>query len=329
MTRPVAVLDANVLIPFRLVNTLLWLAEAGVFQALWSDEILEEVERNLPKLGITPEKARRRVRAMREGFGSAALVDDFDHLVPHMECDPKDRHVLAAAVRAEADTLVTFNLKDFPEDGASARGVRITDPDTFLTRLLHDQTGRVLAGIQKETAAFRRPPETPHKFLATLTDTVPMFANLAADALGEPPGSISPVPALVAVDPGRAVASLGDLSDLSDPAQVASHWWIALLEADIDMARLLTHHPPSWGDYQWAIDHLAGRSLASKVIPAVDAPDQIAFMRFVPEVATASQVFRSYVTEATILTMVRIQDGTWRVRGLGPAMASARAILGD
>lgn len=53
---------------------------------------------------------------------------------------------------------------------------------------------------------------------------------------------------------------------------------------------LLTFHPPAWGDYQWAITHLEGRSLASKV--AVDAPDEIAFMRFIPEVAATAHIRR-------------------------------------
>src|SRR5699024_5984710 len=115
----VAVLDACALVPIRLATTLLWLAEAGSCELLWSDRILDEVQRNLPKLGISQEKAVHRVRTMRGAFGEAALVDDFDHLITDMTCDPKDRHVLAAAVRGKADTLVTFNLKDFPSDSTS------------------------------------------------------------------------------------------------------------------------------------------------------------------------------------------------------------------
>lgn len=39
----VAVLDACALVPIRLATTLLWLAEAGIFEMLWSDRILDEV----------------------------------------------------------------------------------------------------------------------------------------------------------------------------------------------------------------------------------------------------------------------------------------------
>lgn len=99
MSGPVVVLDACVLVPIRLTTTLLWLAEAGLFQPLWSEQILDEAKRSLPKFGVTPEMARRRVAMMRGAFGAAAMVDDFDDLIDQMRCDSKDRHVLAAAVR--------------------------------------------------------------------------------------------------------------------------------------------------------------------------------------------------------------------------------------
>lgn len=55
------VLDACVLVPIRLATTLLWLGERGLLHPLWSEEILDEVERNLPKLGIESGRAARRV----------------------------------------------------------------------------------------------------------------------------------------------------------------------------------------------------------------------------------------------------------------------------
>jgi hypothetical protein len=91
----IAVLDACVLVPIRLATTLLWLAEAGLFQPLWSEPILDEVQKNLPKLGVPPQKAARRVTLMREAFGAEALIEGFDDLISDMTCDPKDRHVLA------------------------------------------------------------------------------------------------------------------------------------------------------------------------------------------------------------------------------------------
>lgn len=89
MSGPVVVLDACVLVPIRLATTALWLAEADLFQPLWSEPILDEVQRNLPKLGVAPEQARRRVAMMRDAFGAEALIDGFDDLINQMRCDPR------------------------------------------------------------------------------------------------------------------------------------------------------------------------------------------------------------------------------------------------
>ncbi|SMY02980.1 PIN domain-containing protein [Brevibacterium antiquum] len=156
-SKPVVVLDACALIPIRLTTTLLWLAEAGLFQPLWSDPILNEVQRNLPKVHVDPETAARRVGMMRTAFGAEALVDGFDELIDQMQCDPKDRHVLAAGVAGGADAMVTFNLKDFPDDAVAPHGIDVLDPDSFLLQLLSAHLETVITTLERETAAFRRP----------------------------------------------------------------------------------------------------------------------------------------------------------------------------
>ncbi|GAB3114319.1 hypothetical protein GCM10027055_20130 [Janibacter alkaliphilus] len=327
-----AILDACALVPIRLATTLLWIAEAGIFELLWSDQILDEVRRNLPKLGISEERAAHRVRTMRDAFGAAALVDDFDHLTDGMTCDPKDRHVLAAAVRAEADTLVTFNLKDFPPTSTRDRQIDVVHPDAFLTGLLAEDPTGVVEALRRGSAALTNPAQTATEFIASLTATVPIFANLAADEIRSldkgPEAPSSPITALVSADQDEAVAAFGEAGDLTDPAQVALRWWMAL-DAEPEAARGLTFAPRAWGDYQWAVNMLADKSLASRVIRAVDEPERIAFMRFIPEVAATAQVFAAYATTVTFLTLVRLDDGTWRVWGLGPAVLAARDIVGD
>lgn len=324
----IALLDACTLIPIRLTTVLLWLAEAGLFEVLWSDQILEEVERNLPKVGVGSEKAARRIAMMRHAFGAAALVDDFDDLVPQMTCDPKDRHVLAAAVRGAATTLLTFNQKDFPPASTEQHGIEVLHPDSFLVRVLSEQPYEVVAVLDRNIADRRKPPQTTREFLAGLTPTVPLFANLAADAASSAPEGISPMPALVNADDAEAAAAFGEPGDLTNPAAVAAGWWAGIPD-DLELARALTYDPSAWGDYRWAIDLVSSKSLASKVIPAVDAPYEVAFMRFVPEVAASAQVFSAYITTVTILVLIKIEDGTWRVWGLGSGMPAARAILGE
>lgn len=208
MNRAVVVLDACTLVPIRLATTILWLAEAGLFQPLWSDQILDEVRRNLPRAGgITEERAEHRVRLMQDCFGAEALVDGHEVLIDTMLCDVKDSHVLAAAVHACADTIVTFNLKDFPQESTAPHGVEVLHPDTFLRQLLAQQPDDVVAVLRREVQTFHDPPATLEEFLASLTITASTFANLAADAASEPPGKVDPFPSLVRADEEEALAA--------------------------------------------------------------------------------------------------------------------------
>src|SRR5664279_5116161 len=135
---------------------------------------------------------------MREAFGAEALIDGFEDLIEQMRCDPKDRHILAAAVRGGADTVLTYNLKDFPGEAGAPYGIGICHPDSFLVQLLSEHTDTFVATHERETAAFFEPARDGHSVLDDhFTATVPMFANLAADAFGDPPGPASTVPALL------------------------------------------------------------------------------------------------------------------------------------
>ncbi|WP_326551850.1 PIN domain-containing protein [Micromonospora sp. NBC_01813] len=102
-----AVLDANVLIPNALCDLLLRLAEEELYVPRWSHLILDEVRRNLPMQ--PPDAVERRIAFMNAAFGDA-MVRDFEQLIPAMTNDRKDRHVLAAAVAADADRILTCNF---------------------------------------------------------------------------------------------------------------------------------------------------------------------------------------------------------------------------
>ena len=93
------VLDANVLYPFTLRDTLLRAAAEGLFQLYWSSEILEETIRNLVRsTTISIEQARRLRVAMERAFPDASITG-YEPLVARLSNDAKDRHVVAAAVK--------------------------------------------------------------------------------------------------------------------------------------------------------------------------------------------------------------------------------------
>jgi predicted nucleic acid-binding protein len=106
----VVVLDANVLFPFTLRDTLLRAAAADLYQLRWSAQILDEVTRNLVRTGTMTEDRANRLRAIMEREFPEAQVTGYEHLVDAMRNDPKDRHVVAAAVKAGAQVITTANL---------------------------------------------------------------------------------------------------------------------------------------------------------------------------------------------------------------------------
>jgi hypothetical protein len=171
-----AFLDACVLVPMKLTDLLLRLAEANTYRPLWSDEVLAEVERNLPRLGVEPEKARWRVQQMRSAFPDA-LVTGYDALIPAMTNHPKDRHVLAAAVCAGAAVIVTHNLKDFPEDALRPYATGAVQPDDFLLDQLDLYPAQTVRCVHEQIAACGNPAVSVEEFLGTFKKTVPRFAD--------------------------------------------------------------------------------------------------------------------------------------------------------
>ena len=325
-----AVLDACVLVPYNLASLLLTLGERELLELRWSDEILEETRRALTgKLDLDPERADRRLNAMRQAFPEPAVVG-FEHLIEELECHPKDRHVLAAAIASDADVIVTFNLDDFPDSACRPYGVKAVHPEDYLLELLALDREPTVAAVRADAARRSNPVASPSELLASLATTVPTFANMANQLLEED-GPFSDFPAYVTADPDDSpLAALTQGANLTEPLQVAALWWLAVLDPRQHHEELtwLTHAPEAWGDFQWATDLLTDMSIASKVYYAVDRPTEIAVVRFVPEVVGTAQTFASFnIRGMLFLTLCRYPDGSWRAWGLGPRMVSARTVL--
>lgn len=171
-----AFLDTNVLYGAVLSDTLLRLAERGTFRPLWSADVLEELRRNLVRhAGLAPEAAQRRINQMAAAF-TDAMVTGYDALTAHMTCDPKDRHVLAAAVAGHAGVLVTFNVKDFPPESLAPHGLGVATPDDFLLDQLELYPGTVGAALADQVRTSQRPRLSYAELLGRLERSgVPVF----------------------------------------------------------------------------------------------------------------------------------------------------------
>jgi predicted nucleic acid-binding protein len=131
-----AVLDACVIYPTVLREILLGVAQAGLYEPLWSDRILEEWTRATAKLGpVAQMEAQSEALILRSNFPrgeirAQAHIEQRLHLP-----DENDLHVLAIAIAGHADCIVTFNAKDFPRHILAEEGIARRDPDGLLWEL--------------------------------------------------------------------------------------------------------------------------------------------------------------------------------------------------
>lgn len=135
-----AVLDACVLVPVSLCDLLLRLAEEpAMYRPLWSEQILTEMTKAMKtKLNRTATEVAWRRQQMSEAFPEAMVVVPSE-MLRAVECipDADDRHVLAAAIMARANTIVTQNTKHFPKTCLKQFGVLCQTADDFLVHQYH------------------------------------------------------------------------------------------------------------------------------------------------------------------------------------------------
>lgn len=156
------VYDANVLYPTMLRDILIRLAATDIFQARWTDRILDEVFRNLRanRPDLAPEKLSR-TRELMCAAVDDCLVTGYEELIESLRLpDPDDRHVLAAAIRCGAQVIVTENKKDFPREMMDRYGIEIQGADEFLCDQIDLFGPRVHQAVTYAAAAFTNPPRT-------------------------------------------------------------------------------------------------------------------------------------------------------------------------
>jgi predicted nucleic acid-binding protein len=176
------VLDANVLVQAPLRDTLLRLAEhPRLYLPRWSDEIIAETVRTLQnRIGLSSQKTAYLVGQLREHFGDA-WVTGYEPLIGQMANDPKDRHVLAAAVKCGASVIVTYNKRDFLPAATTPWEIEIQGPSTFL-KYQYDLNPSVL--IDKLHAQARNIGRTLPEQLAVLRAAAPSFVDAICQDLG-------------------------------------------------------------------------------------------------------------------------------------------------
>jgi predicted nucleic acid-binding protein len=166
----VVVYDANVLFPAPLRDTLVRVAMKGLVQAKWTDEIHEEWISNVLEAQPHREEAKlRRAARLMNAAVRDCLVTGYEELIPVLNLpDPDDRHVLAAAIKAGAQTIVTEDKKHFPKSELEKWNIETERADAFLLGLTEINLPLVLELLREQHADLKRNPPTKEEFLDTL-----------------------------------------------------------------------------------------------------------------------------------------------------------------
>ncbi len=155
-------LDACVIFPTVMREMLVGFAQAGLYEPLWSERIIEEWVRATKRLGEGAEViARTEAAVMQDQFPQAMVsgIKEGSLWLP----DENDIHVLAAGIAGEAEILVTNNLGDFPTRILGEHGILRRDPDGFMLDFLteHELVVREVAEtvrLKAETISGREQP---------------------------------------------------------------------------------------------------------------------------------------------------------------------------
>lgn len=180
-----AVYDANVLYPNTLRDLLIRLARGGLVRARWTEHILEEMTAALRRNRADIDEGKiQRLRMLMNSAVRDCLVEDYEEITDSLVLpDRHDRHVLAAAIAASAQTIVTWNLRDFPTDALSHHGIQAQTPDDFISDLIQVSRPLVCSCVQQIVDARVQRPQTAHDVLKQLErdGLIRATAELASD----------------------------------------------------------------------------------------------------------------------------------------------------
>jgi hypothetical protein len=143
------------------------LAQTGLFRARWTEDIHTEWIRNALENNPNLESANlARTRQLMDAAVRECLVTNYQPLITGLSLpDPKDRHVLAAAIKGNAEVIVTMNLKDFPEEILSEFGIFAEHPDDFIMNLIDLNHAAVTRCAKEQRTSLGNPSYAVEQFI--------------------------------------------------------------------------------------------------------------------------------------------------------------------
>ena len=166
----IVLFDASVLYPAPVRDLLIELAIEDMYSAKWSERIHKEWMENLlrKRPDLKREKLERTKKQLNESVEDC-LVEDFENLIAGIKLpDQHDRHVLAADIKGQAQIIVTYNLKDFPDHALAEFGIEAQHPDDFFMNQSELDIATFLTVAKRIRKSLRNPPKSPEEYTVTL-----------------------------------------------------------------------------------------------------------------------------------------------------------------
>ena len=163
--RFICVLDTNVIYPIEIRDLLLWFAHDDLFTPKWSKGIFDEWAEVMARKGVNDDEIAKRIQNVNDAFPDA-MVEKYETLIDGLKLpDVKDCHVLAAAIKTNANVIITNNLKDFPNDYLASFGLSAKNADEFIVDTIDLNPQRALKSFLKLVNHKRNPPITEFQVL--------------------------------------------------------------------------------------------------------------------------------------------------------------------
>jgi hypothetical protein len=180
VNRFAVVLDACVLYSAPVRDLILWMAAEHLFRPRWTQTIHEEWITGLLKK--RPDLERGRLERLRQKMDEQfpdANISGHEGLIEAITLpDPNDRHVLAAAIVANVDAIVTFNIRDFPRECVAQYELETVDTDDFVLSQFEISLAAALSAAKNCRANRKHPPKSADEYIDTLRKhLLPQTAN--------------------------------------------------------------------------------------------------------------------------------------------------------
>jgi hypothetical protein len=172
--------DANIFFGAFRRTLMMHLAQAGIFRARWTEDIHKEwishLKEKYPDIDV--EKIQR-TRGLIDAAVPDCLVRNYRGIAKGLDLpDENDRHVLAAAIKAGAQLIVTYNVRDFPPDVLSEYDIEAQHPDDFILYQKEENLSLVIEKLRRCRLEFHNPALSIEEFIQRLRNSeLPLTAS--------------------------------------------------------------------------------------------------------------------------------------------------------